>query len=431
MIQKLTSPYIPRKWALPFHETDKRWMVLVVHRRAGKTTAAINFLQRSALSKKHTRYAYIAPTYKMAKSVAWDILKKYSTFIPGIEQRETELSVVYPNGSKITLYGAENPDRLRGIGLSGVVFDEYGLQPTNIFTEVIRPTLLEQEGYAIWIGTPKGKNEFYRLYENHKHDSEWFTCHLTVDHTNVIDAEEITNSKKTMSQEEYMQELYCSFESALKGAVYADELRRARDENRIGIIPFQRDHKVYTVWDIGVGQALAIGFYQNINGRMYMLDYWHGRENDGIDTAVHIVQQKQYTYGSHFAPHDIYAREISTGKTRLEYAKDLGLSFSIMALSKVDDGIQAGKFMFNRLWIDEENCAPWLDAISQYKREWDEKRGMFKEIPYHNWTSHAADVHRYAALAEKKMNRGYGNYNHWERERTASQQDLRCIQNPV
>lgn len=417
---------MPREWAIPFHETDKRWMVLVVHRRAGKTTAAINFLQRSALSKKNTRYAYIAPTYKMAKGVAWDILKKYSIFIPGIEQRESDLSVVYPNGSKITLYGAENPDRLRGIGLGGVVFDEYGLQPSNIFTEVIRPTLIEHEGYAIWIGTPKGKNEFYRLYENHKLDSEWFTCHLTVDDTGVINKEEIENSKKTMSQEEYLQELYCSFESALKGAVYAEELRRARDEKRIGIIPFQREHKVYTVWDIGVGQALAIGFYQNIHGRMYMLDYWQGRENDGIDTAVHVVvQQKSYNYGSHFAPHDINAREISTGKTRLDYAKDLGLSFSIISPNNIDNGIQAGKFMFNRLWIDEEKCASWLDAISQYMREWDEKRGMFKEIPYHNWTSHAADVHRYAALAEKKMHHNYG-YNNWEQERTVIQE-----KNPV
>ena len=415
MIKKLISPYTPRAWAIPFHETDKRWMVLVVHRRAGKTTAAINFLQRSALSKPNTRYAYIAPTYKMAKGVAWDILKKHSIFIPRVEQRESELSVVYPNGSKITLYGAEHPDRLRGIGLSGVVFDEYGLQPTNIFTEVIRPTLLEHEGYAIWIGTPKGKNEFYRLYEKYKNDSEWFTCHLTVDNTGVINQEEIENSKKTMSQEEYLQELYCSFESAIKGAVYAKELGQVRDEKRIGIIPFQRDHKVYTVWDIGVGQAMAIGFYQSASGRISMIDYWQGSENDGIDKAVHIVNQKPYNYESHFAPHDINTREISTGKTRLEYAKDLGLSFNIISTKNVDDGIQAGKFMFDRLCIDEEKCALWIDAISEYKREWDDKRGMFKEVPYHNWTSHAADVHRYAALAEEKMNDAYRRYPNWGR----------------
>lgn len=409
MTKTIISPYIPRDWAIPFHETDKRWMVLVVHRRAGKTTAALNFLQRSAISKPNTHYAYIAPTYKMAKGVAWGILKKYSSFIPKIEHRESELTVVYPNGSKIILYGAENPDRLRGLGFSGVVFDEYGQQPSNIFTEVIRPTLIDNNGYAIWIGTPHGKNEFFRLYEKRKNDPEWFTCHLTVDDTGVIPDKEIENSRRTMSPEEFNQELYCSFESVVKGAVYAEQIRLAREQHRIGFFPFYHDRKVYTVWDIGVGQALAIGFYQNIGGQIYMIDYWQGTENDGIDQAVRVVQRKQatYVYGGHFAPHDINAREISTGKTRLDYAKGLGLSFSIIPQGKVDDSIQAGKFLFDRLWIDEEKCALWLDAISEYKREWDDKRDMYKEIPFHNWTSHAADVHRYAAIVSEKMSDDY------------------------
>lgn len=414
MAQNITSPYIPRTWAIPFHETSKRWMVLIIHRRAGKTTAALNFLIRSAVTKKNTAYAYIAPTYKMAKSVAWNSLKEYSRFIPGIVYREVELSVAFPNGSRITLYGAENPDRLRGIGLSGVVFDEYGMQPSNIFTEVIRPTLLENEGYAIWIGTPKGKNEFFRLYEAHKDDPEWFTCHLTVDDTGVINSEEIENSKRAMSQEEYMQELYCSFESAIKGAIYAKELSRARSENRIGIFPHQRDKKVYTVCDIGVGQAMAVGFYQNIQGHIHMIDYWQGRENDSIHEAVLAIQRKGYNYADHFAPHDIKAREMSTGKTRLEYARELGITFTPIDIGRVDDGINAGKLMFDKIMIDEEKCAYWLDAISQYQVEWDEKRGMYKEFPHHDWTSHAADVHRYAAMVADRMRDDYYDPDQWD-----------------
>jgi len=411
MTKKITCPYVPRKWAIPFHDTDKRWMVLVVHRRAGKTTAALNFLIRSALTKRGTYYAYIAPTYKMAKNVAWGILKDYTKFIPNIICRESELSVTFSGGSKITLYGAETPDSLRGMGLSGVVFDEYGMQPSNIFTEVIRPTLLENEGYAIWIGTPQGKNEFYRLFEAHKNDDDWFTRHLTIDDTGVIDKEEIEKSKKDMSREEFMQELYCSFDSAVKGAVYAEEINRARKEGRIAIIPFRRDQKVYTVWDIGVGPAMAIGFYQRVGGIIYMIDYWNGAESDGIDQAVLAVKRKEYIYGKHFAPHDINTREASNGKARIDYAKDLGVDFSVIdPKTKIDDGIQAGKFMFDKLWIDEEKCSLWLDAISQYKREWDEKRNIFKEVPYHNWTSHAADVHRYAALVEKKMENDFTYY---------------------
>ncbi|MDO8452087.1 MAG: terminase family protein, partial [bacterium] len=353
----------------------------------------------------------IAPTYKMAKNVAWDLLKEYSKFMPHITLKESELSVTYPNDSRITLYGAENPDSLRGMGLSGVVFDEYGMQPSNIFTEIIRPTLLEKEGYAIWIGTPKGKNEFYQLYERHKHDEDWFVRHLTVNDTDAISKAEIENARKDMSQEEIYQELYCSFESAVKGAVYADELRRAREQGRVGVLPIQREYLVHTVWDIGVGQAMAIGFYQRIAGRMHMIDYWQGTESEGIDHAVHAVQEKLYNYGNHFAPHDIRAREISTGISRLDYARDLGLSFSIISpRGNVDDGIQSGRFMFDKLWVDEEKCSRWLDAISQYRRQWNDDRGMFQKIPYLDWTSHGADVHRYAAIIENDMKEKTNSY---------------------
>jgi hypothetical protein len=214
-----------------------------------------------------------------------------------------------------------------------------------------------------------------------------------------------------MSHEEFMQELYCSFNSSVKGAVYAAQLERARNDNRIGTVPWQREHKVFTVWDIGVGPAMAIGFYQRIGATMHMIDYWQGTENDGIDQAVQAVKRKEYGYGMHFAPHDINAREASTGKTRIDFAKDLGLPFSVIELNKVDDGIQMGQFMFDRLMIDKEKCALWIDAVSEYKREWDEKKNMYREIPYHNWTSHAADVHRYAAVVENKMDDGCNDYH--------------------
>lgn len=402
--RKVLCPYKPRSWAIPFHQTTKRWMVLVVHRRAGKTTAALNFLQRSALTKNKSTYAYIAPTYKMAKGIAWSLLKEASRFVRGVKHMESELMVIYPNGSRITLYGAENPDRLRGIGLYGVVFDEYGMQPSNIFSEVIRPTLIEHGGYAIWIGTPKGKNEFYRLYEKHKDDAEWFVRHLTVDDTGIIAKDEIENSRKTMSHEEWLQEFYCSFDSAVKGAVYGTELHQARTENRVGTVPLQREYPVFTVWDLGVGPNLAIGFYQKINNQVHMIDYWQGTHNDGIDVGINIVNSRGYNYGKHFAPHDMKQREITTGKTRIDYARDLGIDFRVIDNElMVNDGLQMGKFLFSRLWIDENRCERWLDAMGQYRWQWDEKRSAFDQKPYKDWTSHAADVHRYAALIEHEM----------------------------
>src|ERR1051325_765255 len=227
-MSQVVIPYKPREWALQLHNSAKRWIVLVIHRRGGKTTAALNHLQRSALTTPNSRYAYIAPTYKQAKNVAWDLLKFYSKVIPGVEYNEAELTVRYPNGSKLTLYGADNPDSLRGIGLWGVVFDEYSHQPSNFFTEIIRPALADHGGYAIWIGTPKGKNEFYRLFEAGKKDEEWLSLLLTVDDTQLIAQEELESARKVMTADEFLQEWYCSFEAAIRGSYYALELSQAR-----------------------------------------------------------------------------------------------------------------------------------------------------------------------------------------------------------
>jgi len=400
--KKIRLSYVPRKWAIPFHENNRRWMVLVVHRRAGKTTAAVNFMQVSALKKPGSHFAYIAPTYKMAKNTAWSILKQYAKDVPGVIFSESELMVKYPNNSKIVLYGADSPDSLRGMGLSGVVFDEYSQQPANVFTEIIRPALADHGGYAIWIGTPKGRNDFYRLFEKHRNDSEWLTMLLTTNDTNALSEEEVENAKKTMSEDEFQQEFMCSFDASIKGAYYAKELTLMRQEGRIKVVPYDPMLKVHTVWDLGIGDATAIGFYQKSHDELRKIDYL---EFTGISLAESIaaVQRKSYIYGKHFAPFDINVKELTSGKSRLEIAKGLGIKFEIVTNLSVEDGINAARMVMRRLWVNEEKCRQWLDAMVQYQKEWDENAGMFKDQPLHNWTSHAADEFRYAAIAEDLM----------------------------
>jgi phage terminase large subunit len=411
-VGSVTIPYKPRPWAKAFHETQKRWIVLVLHRRAGKTTAALNHLQRDALKIPNSRWAYIAPTYKQAKNIAWDLAKFYARVIPGIEFNEVELTIKYPNGSRLTLYGADNPDSLRGIGLWGVVFDEYSQQPSNIFTEIIRPALADHQGYAIWIGTPKGKNEFYRLYAgldtegNPRKDlDDWQRLLLTVEDTQIIPQEELESARASMTADEFEQEWYCSFEASVRGAYYAREIAEARRKGRIKYVPYDPALPVHVVLDLGLGQALAAGFYQRIAQEMRMIDYWEGSNKDGIPTAVKAIKDKPYVYGTVFLPHDAEHTEQGSEKTRLQTFKDLwpGVTVQIIPRLHVDDGIHKGKLMFARLWIDENNCQQFLDYISQYRQEWDENRGMFKEKPYHDFTSHAADVHRYAAVIENEM----------------------------
>ena len=413
----ITIPYKPRKWAKAFHDTAKRWIVLVLHRRAGKTTAILNHLQRDALRVKESQYAFIAPTYKQAKRIAWEMLKNVSRVVPGIVYNEVDLTVKYPNGSKIFLAGSENVDALRGIPLWGGGQDESSQQPSNLFTEVISKCLADHLGYWIWGGTPKGKNQFYRTYQTGlKNPDQYTVIYRTIDDTlRDEEGETIDNLRKAleddrrlveigeMTQEEFDQEWYCSFEAAIKGAYYAKQIGQARTDGRIKAVPHDPALKVHTVWDLGVGSNLAIGFYQRVGSEMHMIDYWQGNEKDGIPQAAKVIQDRPYIYGKHFGPHDIRAVEQGTGVSKIETAKKLGIEFEVIPGIPVDDGINAGRLMFSRLWVDESKCAYWLDAVAQYHQEWDDSRGMFVERPYHDWTSHPADIHRYAAIVESQM----------------------------
>lgn len=414
---KIVIPYKPRNWAKKFHEAVTRWIVLVLHRRAGKTTAILNHLQRDAVKVVKSQYAFIAPTYKQAKRIAWEILKEIARCIPGVEFNEAELTVKYPNGSRIFLAGSENVDALRGIPLWGGGQDESSQQPSNLFTEVISKCLADHQGYWIWGGTPRGKNQFYKTYKTALANPDQYTVIFkTIDDTlDDETGETVENLRKSleddrklveleeMTQEEFDQEWYCSFEAAIKGAYYAKEISKARQEGRIKSVPYDPILKVHTVWDLGVGKNLAIGFYQAVGRERHKIDYWEGTEKDGIPEAVKALQSKPYIYGKHFAPHDIKATEQGTGKTKQETAEKLGIKFEVVPNIGVDNGINAGKLMFARLWVDETRCADWLEAISQYHQEWDEARGMFIEKPYHDWTSHGADEYRYASVVEAQM----------------------------
>ncbi len=392
-------------------------MVLVLHRRAGKTTAVLNHLQRDALRVPKSDYAYIAPTYKMAKRIAWKLLEQYSRVIDGVIYNKSDLMVTYPNGSTLTLYGSESVDSLRGIGLWGCGLDENSQQPSNIFSEIISKCLADHLGYCIWLGTPKGKNQFHKTYRTAKKNRDrYLAIYRTIDSTLANEeGETIENLRLSleedrklvedgeMTEEEFQQEWYCSFEAAIKGAYYLKQISTAKKDKRIKTVPYDENLDVHTVWDLGVGQALGIGFYQRLGNEVKMIDYWQGSNYQGIKDGCKACKDKPYLYGKHFAPHDVRSKEESTGETRIAFAKKHGIDFIVVPSISVDDGIDKGKLFWSRLWVDKKKCEYWLDAIAQYHQEWDDKKGMFRDHPYHDWTSHPADVHRYAAIVEKQM----------------------------
>jgi len=364
----------------------------------------VNHLIRDAMMKENSRYAYVAPTYKQAKDIAWDMLKASCVLIDGVVFNESELRVDFMNGARIRLYGADNPDALRGISLDGVVFDEYSQQPSNIFTEIIRPALADRKGYAIWIGTPKGMNDFYDLYNGKRDNPKWLTMLLTVDDTGILDKEELADAQEVMDPDEFSQEFYCSFEASLKGAYYANQLEKARTENRITKIPYDANLPVYTFWDLGISDSMTIWFMQIVGQEYRFIDYYEN-EGESLQHYIGICQQKGYIYDSHYAPHDIEVRELTTGVTRWETAQKLGITFKIVPRTpSLADGIQATRAIFHKCWFDKDKCFQGLNALMAYKKRWNDKMQIFSDTPEHNWASHGADAFRQFAQISSRLN---------------------------
>jgi len=398
-------PYKPRPLQGQLHNNlqKHRWAVVVCHRRFGKTVMAINHLLRDAIltEKSNSRYAYIAPTYRQAKSVAWDYLKQFAGAIPMARFHETELRCDLPNGSRIQLLGAENPDSLRGIYLDGAVLDEMADMPESLFPEIIRPALSDRKGWAIFIGTPRGHNAFYELYEAASGQDDWFTALYKASETGILDDEEMQAAKAMMTADQFEQEFECSWVANVPGSIYGKDLQVAQENGRITEIPYDPAYRVDTWWDLGVGDSTSIWFTQTIGRAVHVFDYYESR-GEGLPHYVQILQQKGYLYGTHNAPHDIEVRELGSGKSRREIAYDLGVNFRVVPKLPVEDGIHAAQLLIARCWFDRSTCKHGLECLRQYHRAYNEKTRSFRATPVHDWSSHAADAFRYLAVGIKE-----------------------------
>tara|TARA_B100001057_G_scaffold493416_1_gene587787 strand:+ start:671 stop:1846 length:1176 start_codon:yes stop_codon:yes gene_type:complete len=365
----------------------------------GKTVMAINHLLRAAIMCQHPnpRYAYLAPTYRQAKAVAWDYLKQFAGNIPEVKFHETELRCDLPNGARINLLGAENPDSLRGIYLDGCFMDEVADMPESVFPEVIRPALSDRKGWCFFVGTPKGQNAFYTLYENAVISGDWYTAVHRASDTHILDGGELNSARETMTADQYAQEYECSWVANVPGAIFGKECQAALEEGRIGRVPYDRGYKVETFWDLGVGDSTAIWFVQSIGRAVHVIDCYESR-GEGLPHYCKILSQKDYLYGAHFAPHDIEVRELGTGKSRREIAWDLGLNFRVVPKLPLEDGIHAAQMVFSRCWFDAEKCKSGMDALRQYHRGYNEKNRAFRNSPVHDWSSHFADAFRYMSI---------------------------------
>lgn len=397
---EINFDYRPRPPFVPFHTRTQRWSVVIAHRRAGKTVACLMDTLDHALRSKHSngRYAYIAPYYVQAKSVAWDYLKSFARPVLAGPPNESELRVDLINGARISLYGGDNFDRLRGLALDGVILDEFADMPSKLWGEVIRPALADRKGWATIIGTVKGKNQLWQAYESAVSDPDnWYSAVLRASETGILDPQELEDARRAMAADQYAAEFECDPTAAIQGAYYSDALKRVREESRIAKVAYERGLAVHTAWDLGVSDSTAIWFIQIVGREVRVIDY-HEDSGCGLDEYARVLKDKGYVYGTHYLPHDISVRELSTGKSRLETLRNLGLDNTlIVPQHNVNDGINAVRRLLDRCWFDEDKTKRGVECLWQYRRDWDERGKIWRNNPLHDWTSHGADAFRYFA----------------------------------
>jgi hypothetical protein len=346
-------------------------------------------------------FGYVAPYRSQAKAVVWDYLKRYADPLIKVSN-ESELQIELHNGSRIKLFGADNADAMRGLGFDGLYLDEYGDFKPSIWGNILRPALSDKQGWCVFGGTPKGKNQFWQIYQTaSKSPDEWFLLRLPASTSGLLPESELAAARAQLSEDQYLQEMECSFEAAILGAYYGTEMREATEQGRITPIEYDTSLPVHTAWDLGFRDDTAVWWYQVIRGELHILEYY-GVSGANISDLAAVIKSKPYKYGKHYLPHDARAKTLAAaGKSVIEQlAEYLGINnMAIVPDLGVQDGIQAVRQVLPRCWFDAVKCEDGIEALRQYQREYDEDKKAFRDRPRHDWCSHPADAFRMLAVA--------------------------------
>ncbi len=406
-MSEVDAGYRPRDAFVPFHLRTERFACMVCHRGAGKTVATVNDLNRSVLdAPEGAKFAYIAPYLKQAKAVAWGYLRRACAPLAsmGITANESELRVDYGKGRSVRLFGADNPEAIRGNHFHGIICDEFADWDPQVLPLVVDPTLSVNRGSAVFIGTPKGKNAFYQMWKDAQDDPDWFKLMLKASESGLLAPDVLETARKRSTEDQYAQEYECSFEAALHGAYYAKLIAQARDEGRITGVPYDPAALVVTAWDLGIEDPTAIWFGQVVGREIHIIDYYENKGHD-LGHYVGVLREKPYNYAYHLLPHDAEARSVETGKTRMDTLQSLGLTGTrLLPISRVEDGINAAKMILPKCYFDAKKCDRGIEALSLYHAAEDRrfidpetKQPLITGKQVHDWTSHAADAFRYLA----------------------------------
>jgi hypothetical protein len=317
------------------------------------------------------------------------------------KKQDAEMRLHLKNGSVIQVMGADDPDKAVGANPVGMVYSEYALC-SPIIWKLTSPILNENGGWAIFNSTPRGENHFYDLMQAAVANKTWFSSHQNVVDTKVLSPDQLKIARDELKDEAlFQQEYMTSFKVPLQGAYYDGPLKWLMKNKRLSdSVQVEPRLEVHTAWDLGMDDATSIWFFQIYMNEIRVVDYY---ENSGESLLHYIKYLRQWgsehdtVFGKHYAPHDIKVRELTSGKSRWETAREMGIRFNIVQKHSISDGIDQVRNTLPRCWFNSKTCSMGINALKSYRKEWDDSRQVFKTRPLHDWASHAADSFRYLA----------------------------------
>ena len=388
-------------------------LLLVSHRRSGKDTLSFQMLWLGALMRPGLYY-HLLPKISQSSTVVWHGRGKDGTsfrdFIPPevvAQVNHSTMTITLINGSRIRITGADNYEALIGSNPLGIVFSEMQSIDPRAWS-YLRPILAENDGFAIFLATPRGLNHLYDMYESTKDNPSWHTEVLTVDDTKnwdgspVISADIIDEERRGGMSEEIIQQEFFSAASPQPFRTPTSQRRWQSYVRRGNVREFELDKNllVFTSWDLGISDAMSVGFYQcNAKGEIFCFHYieetGHGLQYF-IDQLHLMKEQYGFTrYGTHFFPHDVRVRELGTGKTRFEMLRKAGLEIFVVPRTSIQERIQCARSLLPDMVL-HPRCKRLIRCLDEFHAKQDEKKGI-STGPNHDWSSHGADCLTYFA----------------------------------
>ena len=399
----------------------KKRIVCCWHRGAGKDLFALNFLAYKMMETVGV-YLHCFPKYNQGKKAIWNsvhntdegIAMSYLDHIPEClikSKNSSDMRIELINGSIYCVMGIDgkNATQARGMNPSFVILSEYAyMDPESWYT--LEPRVSQNNGTALFLSTPNGQNHFYHLYNYAMsgQSDDYFGSKLTIEETQTLTADHIDKLRSEGIPEDFIQqEYYCSFTRGAEGSYYGKQIQKLRDEGRLCNLTIASDIPVDTAWDIGVGDSTAIFFVQRLSGGRINVLHYYENHGEGLPHYISYLDKfkSRYNcvYGMHFAPHDMSNRDFSNGEQRIDVARKLGYSMTLVPKTAVDEGIQDVRSTLAHCSFDAIDCKRGIQCLDFYRKKWNDNLKVYYDEPLHDQYSHGADAFRYLCGGIKKF----------------------------